>query len=179
MLFQVAAYSLAEHSYRQAIGINPENGHYHDGLALALYKQTRYEEAVPENRKAVELEPTVSTYWQGLADSLTAVGKREEARAANVKAEDLRNQHRLTLLSVDSAFGGRQAPMATLSTLVQTHSTPQFDLSKEIQHTFEAVKTCSDGGADNCFKDLIVCEVGSMQFSNVVVGKSEAPAAIF
>jgi len=49
-------YSAAETNYRNAIKESPNNIHYHNGLALALYHQDRYDAAINETNQVLRLD---------------------------------------------------------------------------------------------------------------------------
>ena len=74
------------HDYRSHLALwsdtvakRPQNPRAHDGLAEALEKLGRMDEALAERREVIRLQPDESTYQHNLAMTLSAMGQREVA----------------------------------------------------------------------------------------------------
>jgi tetratricopeptide (TPR) repeat protein len=69
----------AETEYRKALNQLPDSHLMYNQLAVALYRQGKYADAVHLYRKAIELSPEDALYHNNLADTLDKLGRFEEA----------------------------------------------------------------------------------------------------
>jgi tetratricopeptide (TPR) repeat protein len=65
---------------RKASALRPTDGFITDSLGWVLYRQGKYEEAVPHLERAVELQPYDATINEHLGDAYWRVGRKVEAR---------------------------------------------------------------------------------------------------
>jgi len=75
---------------RKAIGIDPENFHYHFSLAFVLQHQDRLGEAVSAYQKVLELKPDCEMGLYNMGNALQTMGKAGEALDCYEKAVTLK-----------------------------------------------------------------------------------------
>jgi tetratricopeptide (TPR) repeat protein len=75
-------YNVAEHAYKQASKLAPNDDRSFIGLGNIYYDQKRNEEAITAYRKAVELKPDNTGAWEALGDIYFRLERYEEAIAA-------------------------------------------------------------------------------------------------
>ena len=69
----------AEHTYEQALALNPESDRLHNNLGYSLQLQNKTEAAEPEFRKALELNPSSATARNNLGALLARRGDTQLA----------------------------------------------------------------------------------------------------